>query len=178
MNQLILYIACSLDGYIADEDGHVEWLDRLHVDGEDYGYEEFYQSIDTLIMGRNTYEKIRLLSSNWVYSGKHTYVLSQREIKPHHNDITPLKGSVLETLDIIENAGAKRTWLVGGGQLVSSYLQHNKIDEFIISTTPTLLGKGIRLFQDCEHPVQDLKLLSCKEYPQSGVLQSHYQRTK
>ncbi len=145
MRKLKLYIATSLDGYIATEDGGVEWLDAYQSDEEDYGYHRFYDSVDTLLMGGNTYRTI--LGFGWPYEGKQTWVLS-RTIQTAGIGQVGIVGRdalmLVRQLKSIETG--KDIWLVGGGETISLLLAESLIDEMRLCIFPVMLGCGIRLF--------------------------------
>ena len=171
--QTVLYIAASLDGYIAGEKGEIDWLSAVDRPGEDYGYEEFYQSVDAIVSGSKSYE---LASSfpQWPYPGKPTFVFTRRSLKSDRGDVYFLSEEVDSAMEKVKAQGFRRVWLLGGGELVRSFLQQDLIDEYIISTIPVILGGGIRLFPP-PTPGRDLKLIGSQQYP-SGLLQAHYRR--
>ncbi len=147
----IVYIATSIDGYIATKSGDVDWLmevDNPHND--DFGFGKFIDSIDALVMGRNTYEKV-LSFDNWPYT-KPVYLLSST-IKSVPVD---LKGKVIVVnkdiptlLSNLEEQGMKRLY-IDGGFVIQSFLERDLIDEMIITRVPTVLGEGISLFRPME----------------------------
>lgn len=141
MGRSVLYIAASLDGYIARKDGSVDWLDDVHGDGTDNGYLAFYETVDSLLMGRGTYEKVLELTDDFPYSGKKCVVLS-RTMKGKTEQVVftdePLP-AILAKMD-------GTVWVVGGGQVVKECLAHNLLDEVYIAVIPKVLGGGIPLF--------------------------------
>ena len=142
--KIVLYIATSLDGYIAGADDDMSWLDAFAESGTDYGYDEFYQSVDALVMGRRTYDWI-VENSEWPYD-KPAWVMTHRRLDnaPETVQTSDIPVSMLcETLDA---QGYEQVWLVGGGQLVKRFLQAGRIDEFCMFIMPVLLGDGIPLF--------------------------------
>ncbi|PAX59502.1 dihydrofolate reductase family protein [Brunnivagina elsteri] len=166
MTKFILYIATSVDGYIARSDGSVDWLPSPEVDGEDYGYGKFYDSIDALVMGSTTYEQI-LEFGDWQYPGKLSYVFTSRNLSTKRNNILFVKGGIEEVILDMNRRGYKRVWLVGGGNIISSFLNKGLVDEYIITIIPIILGSGISLFQS----VSELKLnfVGIKSYNSSAV---------
>jgi dihydrofolate reductase len=169
--QVILYIAASLDGYIAGPNGEIDWLSLVDREGEDYGYNDFYESVDAIISGSKTYE-LASSFSEWPYPNKPTFVFTRRRLKSERDDVFFLSDEVDQTMKKIEAQGYGRVWLLGGGQLVRSFLQHGLIDEYIISIIPTILGGGIPLFPPTS-PQQKLELISSQRY-ESGLVQLHY----
>jgi dihydrofolate reductase len=169
MPTVILYTAASLDGFIARTDGSVDWL----FTGDDYGYAAFLQTIGALVMGSKTYEQV-LSFGDWPYSGKQTYVFTRRDLKTELGDVVFVSGKPQSVLPEIKAKGFRRIWLVGGGELTTSFLRHCLVDEYIVSIHPILLGDGIPLFYP-PVPEEELTLVSSKQYP-SGLLQAHYRR--
>ena len=147
------YVASSLDGYIAKEDGDVSWLEELNIPIEETGYDEFYSTVDALIMGRKTYEMI-VSFGQWPYGDKPTWVCSS-------NSIDAMKGCNLQSektpLDAYNEAqaqGVKHLWLVGGGNLATSFLEEKLLTHLSISQMPIILGGGIRLFGDMQNHIK------------------------
>ncbi len=136
-------------------------MDWLFTD-KDYGYADFYASVDTLVMGYRTYEQI-LTFGDWPYSGKAAYVLSHSPAPP---PAAPVQ-FVRELPDAGENI-----WLVGGAQAIQTYADAGRIDEWIISMHPILLGDGIPLFPQ-RTVEQTLMLVGSCSYP-DGLVQLHY----
>ncbi len=169
--KVILYIATSLDGFIARPDGDVDWLSMVDQPGEDYGYYQFYESVDALVMGRKTYE-IPAGVEEWPYPGKQSFVFTHRDIKTSRDDVTFVSDPVEQVMEQMCDQGFQNVWLVGGGELIRSFLAHNLIDEHIISVIPILLGEGIPLFPPpC--PEQKLELVGSSQY-KSGLIEAHY----
>lgn len=171
MPEVVLYIASSLDGYIATVDGGVEWLSAVELEGEDYGYQAFFDSIDALVMGSRTYEQI-LGFGEWPYGNKPCWVLSSRAL----NSVVPSVQITAETVDgllaALATQGLKRIWLVGGSALIGAFERAGSIDEYIVSVVPRLLGDGLPLFVPCGRS-RALELLDCRRY-ESGLVQLHY----
>lgn len=163
----------SLDGYIARRDGSVDWLDKFNSSGEDYGYYEFFDSIETVLMGSSTYRQI-LDFGEFPYKGKNCFVFSSKNKKAKHVEfINADVRQFLQNLKVKEN---EKIWLVGGANLANQFIKHNLIDEYILFTMPVLLGSGIKLFDKTN---QELPLLLKKtETFKSGVIESHYQSAK
>jgi len=177
--QVSVYIATSLDGFIARENGDLDWLDEAAAavpESEDMGYKAFMDSVDVLIMGRNTYEKVLSFDVDWPYE-KHVIVLSSRELtvpeylfgKVSHSRETPEK-----LIARLKSQGVKRAYL-DGGLTVQSFLSAGLVDDLCISVAPVLLGKGKRLFGDS--PTTKLKLLNSTSY-EFGFVQSTYEVVK
>lgn len=170
---IALYVALSLDGYIARPDGSVDWLSAFTMEGEDYGYGSFYDAIDTILMGRKTYRIVRELGP-WPYAGKRSYVLTSQDPDLDREDLVFLSGDLDSALAQMSRDGARRIWLVGGGELTAALQRRGRIDEYILSIMPLVLGEGIPLFPPpgLEEP---LRLVESGAYA-NGVVQLRYER--
>lgn len=165
------YVASSLDGYIAKEDGDVSWLDELNISMEDAGYDEFYSTVDALVMGRKTYDMI-VSFGQWPYGDKPVWVCSR-------NKIIPMEGCNLQTGSSPEDAykaakdmNIKHLWLVGGGSLASSFIATNLLTNISLSLMPVLLGSGIRLLGNLPTTTKIIK--ESEKAFESGMLQLEY----
>lgn len=167
--KVILYIAMSLDGFIAKKDGSVNWLDKFNNSGEDMGYNDFIKSIDVVVMGNTTYQQILGFDCDYPYKNQKGFVFSNKKTGKDKN-VTFVSGDIKEVVDKLEG----NIWLVGGANLVNQFIESNLIDEFIIFTMPVLLGEGIRLFEEKNKELQ-LTLKKTKSY-KIGVIESHYER--
>ena len=161
-------VATSMDGFIAREDGDVSWLDEMNIDASETGLEDFFLSIDGLVMGRNTYDFIFNYGS-WPYEDKPTWVCTQR-------DLTPLPGANLTVVSDIDavvsrarDNGIKHLWLLGGGQLASAFLRKGLITHLSISEMPIKLGQGIPLF--AEHRLDDITVVQRNIIQKKGFKQ-------
>ena len=148
MKKLQLYIATSLDGYVARPDGSLDWLTQFpNPDQLDYGYPEFYAGIDTVVMGRKTYEEILGFDVPWPYADCTSYVVSSNADLPLKTEDTKLLGgNFAEALKEEKTKDGKNIWLVGGGGLVKACMEHELVDELIWTIIPVVLGEGIPLF--------------------------------
>ncbi|MGG4480294.1 dihydrofolate reductase family protein [Paenibacillus illinoisensis] len=146
-NKVVLYIAMSLDGYIARKDGSVDWLFDVEGDGGDSGYAAFYQTIGTVVMGRTTYEDVLKLSEDFPYADRPTYVLSRSEQPPalHVQFTTEPVESLIPRL---QQASDADLWIVGGGQLVQAVMDKRLLHEMEVAIIPKILGEGIPLFPE------------------------------
>lgn len=172
--ELILYIATSLDGYIAKSDGDIGWLPSPEEDEKSDGYAQFYDSIDALIMGSTTYQQV-LGFGDWVYPEKPSYVLTTRNLSTVRSDILFIKGGVEEVIEEINQKGYKRVWLVGGGRVASAFIKCGLVSEYIITIIPIILGSGISLYQSL--PELKLDLVESK-LSSSGMVELHYKNTR
>ena len=148
MRKVILYIAMSLDGYIADKQGGVGWLGGDGSDVNSPGsYSNFLRSVDTIIMGYTTYQQIvsELSPEVWVYPGKKTYVITHRPLESGDDIIFTSKGLSLLIADLKWRKG-KNIWICGGASIANQLLDLELIDRIHITMIPTLLGDGLRLF--------------------------------
>ncbi len=167
MPEVKLFIATSLDGFIADRDGRVDWL---FADG-DYGYVAFFDSIETLIMGRRTYEQV-LGFGEWPYGEKPTYVFTRRAPGGDHPHVRFVSGDARSLVEELQGRSSGDIWLVGGAALVSAFRELHLIDEYILSVHPVLLGDGIPLF---ERPLPGESLRLREEHAfESGLVQLRY----
>lgn len=150
------YLACSMDGYIADKNHGIDWLhDIPNPTGSDFGFSEFIANIDGILMGRKTFDVVRGFGGDWPYT-KPVFVLSTSldSIPAALKDkVFIKKGELKEVLGSLYKEGFERLY-VDGGKLVQSLLQQDLLDELIISTVPVVLGGGIPLFGDLEKPLK------------------------
>src|SRR5690625_1925303 len=144
---LVLFIASSLDGYIATKDDSLEWL--YHVEGEgDHGFSEFYDTVDTILMGKRTYDWVMNQDlKEFPYKDKKCFVFT-RSFTEHTEDVTFVNGDLADFVNELKSEDGKNIWMVGGGELLHSFMQEKLVDELIITVAPTLLGKGIPLFKE------------------------------
>ncbi len=171
--QFILYIATSLDGYIARENGDIDWLPAPESADDGGSYDQFYQSIDALVMGSATYEKV-LEFGDWVYAGKPSYVLTCRPLATDHPDIQFIHTDIEGLVEAIEHHGHQRVWVVGGGKLAAALIDRNWIDEYIITLIPIILGSGISLYQSAaELPLN----LVTAQTNSAGMVELHYKKS-
>ncbi|NCS87952.1 MAG: deaminase [Ignavibacteria bacterium CG2_30_36_16] len=173
--KITLYIAASLDGYIARSNGELDLLSIVEKKDEDYGYKKFYDSVDSIVMGRKTYDFCKDLQE-WPYEGKDVFVFTNRQLSPNKKDIFFVKVGVREFVEELDNRGLNHLWLVGGGELVRLFVNYNLIDEYIISLLPIFLGEGTPLFP-APFKEQKIKLMSLKAYD-TGLVQLIYQKIK
>ena len=173
MRKIILYSALSLDGFVARENGEVDWLHDpdLMLEGEDFGYADFYDSIDSTLMGGNTFRQILSFDVPFPYAGKNNFVFS-RDIMLQHPECTFVHGNIISYVKKLKEGNGKDIWLVGGGQINALLLAGQVIDEFIFSVIPIVLGKGIPLFDGLTSS-HKLKLKSSKSYS-NGIIQNTF----
>ena len=172
--QLILYIAMSLDGYIAKEDGNIDFLSVVETPGEDFGYADFQQDIDTVIWGRKTFDKVLSFGIGVPHKDKKVYVISRErtgnlEHAVYHNNVAHL-------VQELKKEKGKNIYCDGGAEIVFELLQQQLFDRLIISVIPHLLGSGVRLFKE-GFAEQGLQLKRSIAYP-SGLVQLWYNLAK
>ncbi len=171
LRRVILYIAASLDGYIARENGDIDWLSGFQGSDEDYGYGSFMQTIDTVIMGRRTYEQVRGFDMDFPYKSEKCFVFSRS--REGADEYAEYYGGLAERLvRELRSKSGKSIFLVGGAELIREFQEKRLIDEYVISIIPVLLGGGIRLFGDSGIE-ERLKLQGARSYG-SGLVQIRY----
>lgn len=167
MGKTVLYIAASLDGYIARENGAVDWLDDVKGDGSNNGYLAFYETVDSLLMGRGTYEKVLELTDDFSYEGKKCYVLSGT-MKGRTNQVVFTDEPLPDVLKRAEGT----VWIVGGGQVVKKCLARNLLDDVFVTIIPKVLGSGIPLFP----PRTEALFTLVDTKPMGDMVSIHYKR--
>jgi len=175
MRKVILFIAMSLDGYIADQNGGVDWLQGQDSNQETKDiYTEFIQNIDTVIMGWNTYHQIvtELSPDQWIYSSLQSYVITHNQ-KESTENIQFVLQDPSDLIRELKQKEGKDIWICGGAQIIQSLMQNQMIDEYHISMIPTLIGKGTRLFEDFD---QEKRLSLIKTYVYNGIVDIEYQK--
>ena len=176
--KFIGYIATSLDGFIAREDGGLDWLEKEEFadpEGSDYGWEKHIENLDAMIMGKNTFLKV-LQIGQWVYGNLEVFVasrsLSEKDIPEHlRQKVKLISGTAQELSEHMRTLGKKRIY-IDGGKLLQSFIRKNLLDELTITRMPVLIGSGIPLFGslDSDIPMIHIKTDSFK----SSVTQSLY----
>jgi dihydrofolate reductase len=175
--KIIVYIATSADGYIARPDGDVEWLNR-RPDTVDYGMREFYPTIDTILWGRKTYDwllryyKKRGKTKGLFDSKVANYVFSRKPRRAVPGAVF-VKEPIKAFAQSLRAAPGKHVWMMGGGQLIASFLDAGEIDEFDIHVIPVFIGEGIPLVAPRHRDVA-LRLRSSKKYS-DGVVRLRYE---
>lgn len=170
-----IFIAVSLDGFIARPNGAIDWLnDPANTDaGEDYGYKAFMDSVDVLVMGRKTYELV-LGFNEWPYGGKKVVVLSSTSPKVPENlsgNVEIMGGSPADVLTQLAQNGARHCY-IDGGKTIQGFLKSGLIQEMTITKIPILIGDGLPLFGKLDHDMR-FQHIETKAY-RSGFVQSKY----
>jgi dihydrofolate reductase len=167
---LVLFIATSIDGYIATKDESLEWL--YNVEGEgDNGFSEFYETVDTVLLGKRTYDWVMKQEiEEFPYKNKECYVFTRSSIDDTE-DVKFVNDNITEFVDKLKSKDGKNIWIVGGGELLHSFIQEKLVDEIIITIAPTLIGHGIPLFREGEFKL-DLSLIGMRTFNQ--FVELHY----
>lgn len=174
--KLILYIAMSLDGFIATKDDGLDFLSIVDKEGEDYGYFEMSATVDTYLVGRKTYDVVMDMVGEFQQAETYDcYVLTRQNI-PNTENVTFYNGDIEELLASLRSKPGKNIYCDGGGQIVKLLMDRDLIDEYIISVIPTILGDGKRLFVGETLP-RSIELVSTKQY-EKGLVQLRYIRTR
>ena len=166
MRKVKLFIATTLDGYIAGPNGEIDWL-QAGV-GHDYGYERFYASIDTTLMGNSTYQ-LTLTAPKFPYPDKSNYVFTRGTPPPDTSDVRFVSGDIAAFVRSLKQESGKDVWLVGGGQVSTVMLNQGLIDEMIMTIFPLVLGEGIPLFAPGATHSQ-FKTVGCQSH-ETGLIQ-------
>ncbi|EAY30378.1 riboflavin biosynthesis protein RibD C-terminal domain protein [Microscilla marina ATCC 23134] len=148
MRKVKLYIAISLDGFIARKNGALDWLEGIPNPNKlDYGYQAFYDSIDTVLMGRVTYNEILGFGVDWPYGNCQSVVFSRnKSLKISTPKTQLINEAVTAYVHRLKQQTGKDIWLVGGGNLLTSFLNEGLVDEMIIAIAPVVIGEGLPLF--------------------------------
>ncbi len=169
--KVMIFIAMSLDGYIAQLDGDISFLSVVEMEGEDYGYSEFLKSVDTVIIGRKTYDHVFEMGFDNPHPDKEVYIISRSE-QADNGSTKYFKGSLKGLVDELKAKPGENIYCDGGAEVINALLTENLIDEIIISVIPVMLGAGIPLFKS-ERPENKLELLKANHYDK-GLVQLHY----
>jgi dihydrofolate reductase len=169
-----VYVATSVDGFIARENGSIDWLPVPGEGGEDYGYQEFMDSVDAIVMGRRTYETVMSFGS-WPYGEKPVIVLSSRQVDISHGiegKVETMSASPREVVWRLIERGFKHLY-IDGGKTIQGFLREGLIDRIIITRVPILLGTGIPLFGLLPRDVM-LRHIETRQF-ENGLVQSIYE---
>ncbi|WP_293301257.1 dihydrofolate reductase family protein [Pedobacter sp. UBA4863] len=176
MRKLSVFIAASLDGYIAKPGNDLSFLGLVEKEGEDYGYAEFMATIDTIILGRKTYDWVlsQVGTSHFDNMNRDVYVVTRTK-RPNVGKTTFYTGNLIGLVQQLKSGkNGKNIYCDGGAETIHELLKNNLIDEFIISVIPVLLGSGIALFKEGRLE-QRLKLFRVESFD-TGLVQLHYSR--
>jgi dihydrofolate reductase len=174
MRKIISYIAASVDGKIAGPEDDLSWLDAFNSPDNDYGYQDFLDTIDTTLMGNSTYQQI--LKSDFPYKNKVNFVFTQHQPEKDAEYVTFVTREHLQFVQNLKEQEGKNIWLIGGGKMNSFFLKNNLLDEMILFVIPVFLGEGIPLFETVGL-VKKFELLKSRGYP-NGVMELNYRIQK
>lgn len=173
MRKIKLYIATSLNGQIARSDGGVDWLESIpNPEKLDYGYKEFYDSIDSTIQGYSTYRQIMSWGIDFPYAGKKNYVFTRQQGISDTEFVEFVTEDHIEFVKQLKQQKGKDIWLIGGGQINTLLFNEGLIDEVLVFVMPIVIPKGIQLFEAVPKETQ-LKLVSTKSHT-TGVVEMNY----
>ncbi|MFY8138719.1 MAG: dihydrofolate reductase family protein [Flavobacteriales bacterium] len=172
--KVVLYIATSLDGYIAQPNDDLSFLSIVTQEGQDYGYADFVKTVDAVIVGRKTYDKVLSMGYDFPHADKDAYIIT-RTPRPSIGSVKFYTGELRTLVKKLKSEKGKTIYCDGGAEIVHELLKENLIDEFIISIIPILVGNGTQLFKD-QRPEQALELIGVKTFD-TGLTQLHYKRT-
>lgn len=153
--EVILYIAASVDGYIAEPDGSIDFLGGgIELVEEDTSYQELMEKIDTVVMGRTTYDQVvnELSPEQYPYEEQLSYVITSHPDESTDKLFYTNQGPI-ELIQELKKQDGKAIWIVGGASIIAPLAEANLIDTYILTTIPTILGKGIRLFNELNGPI-------------------------
>ena len=175
MRTLSLFIATSLDGYIAKPGDDLSFLKSVEKEGEDYGYKAFLSTIDTIIVGRKTYDWVadEIGDSHYNNGENNVYVIT-RTARPGVGKTVFYTGNLAELVIKLKSEEGKNIYCDGGAEIINELLKNDMVDEFIISIIPVLVGNGTRLFQD-GRPEHQVELVNATTFD-TGLIQLHYRR--
>jgi dihydrofolate reductase len=173
LRKIKLYIAISLNGKIAKADGSVDWLESIpNPDKSDYGYSNFYNSIDTTIQGYNTYKQIVDWGIDFPYADKKNYVLTRKLDLINNKNVDFIKENPIDFIKNLKLESGKDIWLIGGSQINTMLLNEQLINEIHLHIMPIIISDGIPLFEHIPKETK-LNLITSKNYP-SGVVELKY----
>lgn len=170
---VILYIAMSLDGYIAKPNDDLSFLSIVEQEGQDYGYADFVKTVDAVIVGRKTYDKVISMGFDFPHADKDAYIIT-RTPRPSIGSVKFYTDDLKSLVERLKSESGKNIFCDGGAEIVHELLKDDLIDEVIISVIPILVGSGTKLFKD-GRPEIKLKLVSVKSFDK-GLTQLHYKR--
>ncbi|ALC90647.1 hypothetical protein AM500_13265 [Bacillus sp. FJAT-18017] len=168
--KVVVFIAQTLDGYIATKDDSLEWLFKVEGEG-DNGYSEFYETVDTIVMGKRTFDWImEQEKGNFPYPNKECFVFTRSQLE-NTSHVTFLNEDIPAFIHSLKQKVGRDIWIVGGGDLLQTFFKEKLVDEMIVTIAPTILGEGIPLFKEGNYQL-DLHLKSVRTFNQFAEL--HY----
>jgi dihydrofolate reductase len=177
MCKVCLFIATSIDGFIAKPNDDLSFLKLVEKEGEDYGYAVFTSTIDTIILGRKTYDYVEkhIGTAHYDNGDRDVYIIT-RTSRPQVGRTIFYSDDVKNLIEELKSKPGKNIYCDGGAELIHALLQHDLIDEMTISIVPIVLGEGVRLFKD--GGTEKLFILNSVKHFDTGLVQVHYLRKK
>lgn len=172
MRKIILFIASSLDSFIATPSGDVNWL----FTDKDYGFSDFFAGVDTVLIGRKTYDQSLGFEAD-PYPGKAVYVFSRSHPPLTKGLVNYVQDGITDLIHTLRTSPGKDIWLVGGAELTKLFLEKDWIDEIVLSIHPLILGEGIPLFPPQSIPFKTFQLQDVQSF-ESGLVQLCYERER
>lgn len=177
MRKVCVFIATSLDGYIAKINEDLSFLKLVEKEGEDYGYASFVAKVDTIIIGRKTYDwVVREIGSGHYDNGERDVYVMTRTERPAIGKTQFYSGKPSELIRQLQSTTGKNIYCDGGAEVITALLNDDLVDEMTISIVPILLGNGTRLFKN-GRPEQHLELVGSQAYD-TGLVQLRYKRNR
>lgn len=176
MSKAILYIATTLDGKIARKDGSLDWLFALENPNQvDHGYADFLKSIGTTVMGKNTYNEILGFGVEWPYKEMDSYIVTaDKEFRASTPGTYIISTGIADHINKLKRESHKDIWLIGGGKLITYFLNNDLLERMILTLIPTIIGEGISLFPG--NPKETKWILSDVEKFETGVVNLTYDK--
>lgn len=174
-SKLVVYIATSADGYIAKPIDDLSFLDCVQKEGEDYGYEKFLSTVDSVIVGRKTYDWVVAQIGSYPHITKNIYVVTKQK-RTDEGNLHFYNGNLEVLVTQLKQNNAGNIFCDGGAEIVNGLLKLGLVDELILSIVPIFVGNGLRLFLD-DRPEQKLELLSVQKF-ETGLVQVHYRTVR
>jgi dihydrofolate reductase len=173
--KVIVYIAMSLDGFIAGPNDNLSFLDSVQKEGEDYGYSEFISQVDSVIVGKRTYDTVIGMGYDFPHQDKDAWIIT-RTAQPTKGNVKFYSGDLNVLVEDLKQISGKNIFVDGGAWVVNELLRHQLIDEIHLSIVPVLLGNGVRLFQG-NYSADDFQLIDSKSYD-TGLVKLIYHRKR
>ena len=170
MARIRLYVATSLDGFIADGEGSVDWM--APYDARLYGYDKFLGEVGAIVMGRRTFEMINATGEEWPYSGRYVFVLSSESLSGLPRGVVTVTSGMLRALQRARETTQKDIWVMGGAVTLQSALEEGLVDLVELFLVPVLLGSGLTLLNDLRRR-QSLLFDGIEAFP-DGVVKLRY----
>lgn len=170
MRKIILYTAASEDYFIAEEDGAIDWLHNpeYEIAGEDFGYAEMYDAVDTLLIGNKTLELVDGFDMPFPYIGKKVFAFSKTPANKSHEHASYVAEDIVSFCIALKKQKGQNIWLVGGGQISSILLKAQLVDEIHLTKIPITLEKGIPLCEPLDL-IKDFQLQATRSYDNGFV---------